>query len=214
MKTTTILTASGALILALAATLNLYNSPRPEAVAEKKASIEVPIEASRSLMLPVKDTHISVLLPGELMAYKPDSTEDQKLMESGGEEMMALSEIIFLEAEEKVELGFDVNEYLPADFQAVAKGEIPLSEIEYVETEDPLELGFDSASYLPVGFDPYANRVSGPQDIPFMEEHAGLELGYDVNAYLPAGFDPFRGATQSAAEAMATGSLSVCLLID
>ena len=100
-----------------------------------------------------------------------------------------LDDIIYIEEENEVVLGFDTADYLPEDFDPY-KQYVDLDAFEFIEVEDCLDLDFDSAEYLPVGFDPYAD-ASYFRNIDFIEEgEDDLDLGFDTAEYLPEGFDP------------------------
>ena len=99
-----------------------------------------------------------------------------------------LNEIVFIEEEEILDLGFDTRDYLPEGFDA-NEAYVDLNQIPFMEDEE-LELNFDTASYLPEDFDPYA-APSGIEGINYMEEEEVIDLGFDTAAYLPEGFDPY-----------------------
>jgi hypothetical protein len=66
------------------------------------------------------------------------------------------SEIVVLEVEEEVDLGFDTAEYLPLGFNAYEGMELDVEDIVILEEEEEVDLGFDVAPYLPENFDAYA----------------------------------------------------------
>lgn len=99
-----------------------------------------------------------------------------------------LNEIVFIEEEEVIDLGFDTGDYLPEGFDA-NEAYVDLKNITFVE-EDKIELDFDTALYLPEGFDAYA-APEGIEGINYMEEEEIIDLGFDTAAYLPEGFDPY-----------------------
>ena len=99
-----------------------------------------------------------------------------------------LNEIVFIEEEEILELGFDTRDYLPEGFDA-NEAYVDLNSITFMEEEE-LELDFNTALYLPKDFDPYA-APTGIEGINYMEEEEVIDLGFDTAAYLPAGFDPY-----------------------
>ncbi|UWX55221.1 hypothetical protein NYZ99_00915 [Maribacter litopenaei] len=66
------------------------------------------------------------------------------------------SEIVLLEEEEEVDLGFDTAEYLPLGFNAYEGMELDVEDIVILEDEEEVDLGFDVAPYLPENFDAYA----------------------------------------------------------
>lgn len=67
---------------------------------------------------------------------------------------ITLENILFLEPEMEVEMGFNTAEYLPADFNPYAAPSNPMS-VSYMEDEEEVVMGFDTHLYLPKNFDPY-----------------------------------------------------------
>jgi len=98
------------------------------------------------------------------------------------------SAISFLEIEEEVDLGFDTEAYLPADFNPY-ETYFDVSAIVFLEVEAASGLGYDTATFLPEGFDPHTEVVS-MASINFMEEEE-IVLGFDAAEYLPQGFDAY-----------------------
>jgi len=101
---------------------------------------------------------------------------------------LSLNEIIFIEEEESIELGFDTAKYLPEGFDAYEGMGLDLNEIVLIEEEEEIELGFDTADYLPLGFNAYEGMVFDIDEIDFIELEDEIELGFDVNEYLPMNF--------------------------
>ncbi len=101
-----------------------------------------------------------------------------------------LNDIVYIENESETDLGFEVEAYLPADFDPYAGMPGNLKEISFVENEEDVELGFDATPYLPDGFNPYIGLAHGPEDINYLENE-DIELGFDTAEYLPADFDPY-----------------------
>ncbi len=100
-----------------------------------------------------------------------------------------LNEIVFIEEEPQIELGFDTAEYLPEGFDPY-KLYVDLKAVEYVDEQEEINLGFNTADYLPANFNPYAD----PSDIEgmnYIEEEEQIELGFDTAEYLPENFDPY-----------------------
>jgi hypothetical protein len=64
-------------------------------------------------------------------------------------------EIVFIETEEKIDLGFDTKTYLPKGFNAYKGMDLELNQIDFVEVEEEIDLGFDTAEYLPADFNAY-----------------------------------------------------------
>lgn len=101
---------------------------------------------------------------------------------------LTLNEIIFIEEEETIELGFDTAKYLPEGFDAYEGMGLDLSEIVIIEEEEEIELGFDTADYLPLGFNAYKGMVFDIDEIDYIELEDEIELDFDVNEYLPINF--------------------------
>lgn len=110
-------------------------------------------------------------------------------------EHIYLNSIEYIEEAETVNLGFDVEAYLPADFNPYAGMMENPYDVLYLVIEEPIELGFETSEYLPAGFDPYSNKVLSIDDINYMETEEVVDLGFDVNEYLLAGFNPYARVT-------------------
>ena len=98
-----------------------------------------------------------------------------------------LNRIVFLEAEEQIDLGFDTADYLPENFDP-NKVYLDLNKVTYMEWEEYSLSDLNTTAYLPKDFNPYAN----PEDfraVSYIEEEPMLDL--DTEAYLPEGFDPY-----------------------
>lgn len=65
-------------------------------------------------------------------------------------------DILVIEVESIVDLGFDTFEYLPIGFNAYAGMDLTAEDFEIFEQEEIVDLGFDTAAYLPNNFDAYA----------------------------------------------------------
>jgi hypothetical protein len=101
-----------------------------------------------------------------------------------------LNEIVFIEEEETIDLGFDTRDYLPEGFDA-NEVYVNLDKVTFIEIEeDEFDLGFDATEYLPENFNPYA-APEGIEGINYMEEEEVIDLGFDTAAYLPEGFNPY-----------------------
>lgn len=99
-----------------------------------------------------------------------------------------LSQIVYLEEEPLIDLGFDPKDYLPEDFDP-HEAYFDLGSVVLLGQDSEPELGFDPKDYLPEGFDPYTDAVGIP-GINFMEDDR-VNLGFDSGDYLPEGFDPY-----------------------
>jgi len=100
-----------------------------------------------------------------------------------------LKDIVFIENEEPVDLGFDTTDYLPLNFDPY-KVYFNLDEVTYIEDGEDEVFDFDTAGDLPKDFNPYGH----PEDfaaVSFIEEEEAVALGFDPKDYLPAGFDPY-----------------------
>jgi len=106
---------------------------------------------------------------------------------------LSIDDIVFIETDEEIDLGFDTAEYLPIGFDAYAGMELDLNEISFIETEEEIDLGFDTAEYLPVGFDAYAGMELDLDEVNFIEAEEDIDLGFDTAEYLPKGFNPYKG---------------------
>ena len=101
-------------------------------------------------------------------------------------EDIKVSEIVYIEEETSIDLGFDTADYLPEGFDPYDVY-FDINSVEFID-DKVTELGFDTAAYLPENFNAYANP--GTLDaINYIEEEA-IDLGFDTAKYLPEGFDP------------------------
>jgi hypothetical protein len=107
--------------------------------------------------------------------------------------ILSIEDIVFIETDEEIDLGFDTAEYLPKGFDAYAGMELDLYEISFIEIEEEIDLGFDTAEYLPLGFDAYAGMELDLDKINFIETEEEIDLGFDTAEYLPRGFNPYKG---------------------
>ena len=99
-----------------------------------------------------------------------------------------LNEIVYLEEEPEVDLGFDTADYLPEGFDP-HKSYFDLNSIIYLENNVDPSLGFDVQKYLPENFNPYTDVVD-VHSINYMEDE-DMDLGFDTKDYLPEGFSPY-----------------------
>lgn len=93
----------------------------------------------------------------------------------------------YIEEVTEIDLGFDVADYLPEDFNPY-KMYVDLNAIEYIE--DEIEIS-DLSQYLPENFDAYAfpNDV---QSINYIDETDSFSVDFDTKKYLPEGFNAFK----------------------
>jgi len=98
-----------------------------------------------------------------------------------------VSEIVFIEEETAIDLGFDTADYLPEGFDPY-KVYFDINSVEFIDDEAE-ELGFETAAYLPEGFDPY-NVYFDINSVEFIDDEAE-ELGFETAAYLPEDFNAY-----------------------
>lgn len=98
-----------------------------------------------------------------------------------------INSIVFLEAEEELDLGFDTADYLPENFDP-NKVYVDLNQVTYIDYEEDSLADFNTAAYLPEDFNPYAIPAD-IRAISYIEEE--VELDFDTAPYLPEGFDPY-----------------------
>lgn len=97
-----------------------------------------------------------------------------------------INTIEYIEEEVKIELGFDVADYLPEGFDA-HKMYVDLNAIKFIEEEIELT---DMAMHLPANFDAYA-YPQDVQSINYIDENDSFTIGFDTKDHLPEGFNPF-----------------------
>lgn len=98
-------------------------------------------------------------------------------------------DIVFLEQEEEVSLGFNADDYLPegfSPFEFYFKADV----FELIEENTFINLGFDSKKYLPEGFDPYAAPITA-EGMSLIEEDE-VDLEFDSSKHLPIDFNPYK----------------------
>jgi len=172
MKTTNVLIGTGLLAVGLISLLNgqQLNTTAPGEVVGNSFSY-----LGSDLMDPEYN---------EAMETLPEiKWEDASESGVNPEAELQLEEVIYLE-DEQIDLGFDVDEYLPADFE-----NDPLA-ITYIESEEAINLDFNTEKYLPEDFNPYKPYYFGIDTINYMEEE-NIELDFDTAEFLPANFDPY-----------------------
>ncbi len=98
-----------------------------------------------------------------------------------------INSITYIQEEDEIDLGFDVMDYLPDNFNPYRQY-VDLNGIEFIEEEDTLD--FDTAKYLPDGFDAYANP-KGIEGINYIDENDTVILDFNTKDYLPQGFNPY-----------------------
>jgi len=99
-----------------------------------------------------------------------------------------VSEIVFIEEETSIDLGFDTADYLPEGFDPYSVY-FDINSVEFIDDEIT-ELGFDTTAYLPENFNAYANP-GNLEGINYIEEEEAIDLGFDTTKYIPEDFDPY-----------------------
>jgi len=103
--------------------------------------------------------------------------------------------IEIIDLEEDVEINFDTQAYLPANFNALrGMHDLDWNTIELVELEEDVEINFDTQAYLPENF----NSLKGMHDlnwntIELVELEEETNLDFDTKAYLPKEFNAYKG---------------------
>ena len=65
-----------------------------------------------------------------------------------------INNIVFIEEDQDLELGFDTARYLPENFDPYSTI-ISIESVNFVDVCDEIDLGFETVGYLPEDFDPY-----------------------------------------------------------
>lgn len=94
-------------------------------------------------------------LNGTIVSHAPYANHEEY---HGALEHIDLEDIVYIEDEEDIDLGFDPKQYLPADFDAFQGMRLDLNDIPYIECEEEVILDFDVKDYLPKDFSPYSAR--------------------------------------------------------
>lgn len=188
MKTTNVLIGTGLLAVGLISLLNgqQLNTPAPNEVVENSFSY-----LGSDLMDPEYNEAIEML-----PAIKWEDVTKSGITPEGD---LQLEEVVYLE-DEQIDLGFDVDEYLPADFESD-----PLA-LTYIESEEALNLDFNTEKYLPEDFNPYKPYYFSIDTINYMEEE-NIELDFDTAEFLPANFDPYAKKDWVLAQHLEVGEL-------
>ncbi len=102
-----------------------------------------------------------------------------------------LNSIIYIEEEEKIELGFNTDEYLPENFNPYTSY-INLEDVIFIENEPVLSKRMQRKlkRKLPKGFDAYADP-SGISGINYIDENDTIVLDFDTHDFLPEGFNAY-----------------------
>ncbi|TRZ43090.1 hypothetical protein DMZ48_10360 [Robertkochia solimangrovi] len=113
--------------------------------------------------------------PGE--ANRFNGTNQPEITSTVNNDAMhvVLDNMVYIEEEQPVELGFDTAQYLPEGFDPYIGN---LNDIEYIDL-DEIEVEFDTdlEQYLPENFDPHVGDLNSIMYID-LEEQSLLELAY------------------------------------
>lgn len=195
MKTTSIITLTGALSIGLLTLLNFngHDNRAGKYHSNKAIIVNEPLNEDIIYMDLVSAAEVNSLSPASKQKEAGTVTSDVCGDEMSGSLDLCLDDIVYIEAEEPVELGFDTDEYLPAGFDpyATASADLDLDAIEYIEETEDIVLDFDTAAYLPLDFNAYAGMEPDLDEIVFIEAEESVDLGFDTSKYLPEGFDPY-----------------------
>ena len=134
------------------------------------------------------DAHGSFLLTEMNMQF------EEKLLSQDQTDNLTIEDVVYIEDEETVNLGFDTADYLPYDFNPYDGMVFDLEDIVYIDDDVEIELGFNTSAYLPKDFNAYSTVVSNLENIMYIEEDDTIELGFDTAPYLPKNFNAFKGA--------------------
>ena len=127
-------------------------------------------------------TIISMLFLGTVLMASQNNTECKTECE-----IVQIEDIVLVEIEEEIDLGFDTAKYLPIGFDAYEGMAWNMNDI--VVEEEEIDLGFDTSLYLPDGFNAYKGMVFEIDEIVVIEEEEEIILDFDVQNYLPKNFN-------------------------
>lgn len=101
-------------------------------------------------------------------------------------EVFDINSVEYIEEDERIELGFDVADYLPEGFDPY-KIYFDLNSVEFIE--DEVEVS-DLSKYLPENFDAYAYPAD-VQSINYIDENDSFKVDIETKKHLPEGFNPY-----------------------
>ena len=110
-----------------------------------------------------------------------------------------LDEIVYIEEEMPVVLGFNTSDYLPEGFDP-HEAYVDLDAIPFLEEEEVVEIP-DLEEWLPQAFDPYA-APTDIRSISYMED-TDADPVLDTQAWLPEGFNPYEAYNATAKSTVA-----------
>ena len=111
------------------------------------------------------------------------------IMPTEAPENLQLDEILYLEANNEIELGFDTKAYLPENFDPTTFY-FDVTAVSYIDENKGSDLGFNTKDYLPAEFNAYV-QPEDAMDVSYIEETEDA-LGFDAAVYLPESFDPYK----------------------
>jgi hypothetical protein len=95
------------------------------------------------------------------------------------------------EEEEDAPFDFDVQEYLPKDFNPFKLMYNTYDIVyEYFFEEEDASFDFDTKAYLPVGFNPYEDKFI-IEEYALLNEESDATFDFDTKEYLPEGFNAY-----------------------
>ena len=119
---------------------------------------------------------MALLMSNGLLAHKPCKEQDP----------CVINTIVYLEEETEIDLGFEVGDYLPEDFDPY-RFYFDINSVEYL-TEDDITVELNTN--LPEDFDPYA-APKDFRDISYIEPEEHPDLNIKTWHSLPAGIDTY-----------------------
>ena len=109
-----------------------------------------------------------------------------------GCEPLDLNSISYIEEENVFDLGFNTDEYLPADFDPY-EIYVNLDVIKYIDEGEAIA---DYSAFLPHDFNPYAYPTYF-RTIDYVDPSDTIDLDFDTAENLPEVFDPFKKDSKS-----------------
>jgi hypothetical protein len=86
----------------------------------------------------------------------PNTTFEAQFINIPESRCLNPNNLVVIEVEEEINLGFDTAAYLPLGFNAYTGMDLEAQDLEVFESEEEVDLGFDTIAYLPAGFNAYA----------------------------------------------------------
>lgn len=160
----------------------------------KKAKLLLGIVVLSTLILSFVGTHTCHTKDGHdsLLLTEMGLQFEEKLLSQDQTDNLTIEDVVYIEDEETVNLGFDTADYLPYDFNPYDGMVFDMQDIIYIDDEIEIELGFNTSVYLPKDFNAYTTLVANIENIMYIEEDDAIELGFDTTPYLPKNFNAFK----------------------